>query len=188
MKNMNKLVLWVKITAGKISMTPINRMRFIDFIKDCLEFKLTIEKKKKPKSEKALGFYFANILPSIIAHDKGLVHRGQIQNNPMAVKDLIRQRKISWKEIENKHRDIMVTFRPDMATNILTKETYRVGQELKEYDNTELCILVNEVMDALEPEGYEFGDSEEYKALRDGYNKETEEIEIDYPEYEQPFV
>ena len=181
-----KLILWTKIVDGKFEFSAWNKARLLDFIKDCLEFKLTIEKKSKPKSEQALGMYFANILPSIIAHDKGLVHKGQILNNPLAVKDLISQRRISWQEVQSKHRDIMVTFRPDMATNILTGETYRIGQELKDKNNTELVALITEILEALEPQGYEFGDAEEYKALRDGVYLPKGDITYPQNDGEQP--
>lgn len=163
-----KFVQWVKIKDGKFSFSPYGRALLNKFVGryQSDEFKLTIEPKKKPKSEKALGFYFAGVLPALIAHDKGLVHQGQIKNNPLILQDLIRSRQITASEIAVKHRDIMVTFRPEISIDLKTGEKCRSGQLLREQDSEYLCELITEVIEYFETQGYEFGDSQEFRLAR----------------------
>ena len=166
-----KLTIWCKIKKeGLIQLEPYNRARLLDYVGKSTsdEFKLVVERKARPKSAEALGYLFAGVYPAIIAHDKGLVHQGQIKNNPLILEELIRSRQITWKEVENKHRDAMVTFRPDIATDLRTGKTHQIGQELKEKNNAELCELITEIIDALEPQGYEFTDSSDFRRAR-GY-------------------
>lgn len=170
-----KIIFWTKIDKekGRMEFTPYNSLRVKDFVNKARsnEFKVTLEDKSPAKSENALGFWFGGIIPSIIAHDKGLVHRGQIENNPLCIRDLVRERKITQDEVEQKHRDLMFTFRPKEARDLITGETGRTGAELKQFNNTQLVALITEVLDAFEPQGYEFGDTEAYKTAR---NKEID--------------
>jgi len=165
-----KFVAWVKIKNGAINFSPLNRLKLLDFVAKSKwsEFKLTIEEKAVPKSAEALGYYFAGLIPAIIAHDKNLVHQGEIKNNPLILQDLVRKKLITKQEIDNKHRDIMFTFRPDIAIDLKTGKSGRTAQLLREKDNHYLRELIDEVMSAMEEQGYEFNGGEEFRKAR-GY-------------------
>lgn len=165
-----KFTTWIFFKDEKFNFdSPYSRLNFLSFAKKFAgqPIKLTLEEKVKPKSQQALGYYWGGIIPAIIAHDKGLLHRGALKNNPFILEDLIKSKKIKRDEIEEKHRDIMFTFRPDLVIDLKTGIKHRAGQELKKNNNTYLIELITEIIEAFEPQGYEFSDVERYKLARD---------------------
>ena len=142
-----KQAFWTKPNENGLSLSPYNKAMFMAFCKKFTgkDVKITLEDKSPDKSANALGYYWGGILTAIIAHDKGLLHQGALKHNPFILADLVKEKKITKDEIDAKHRDVMLTFRPDMATDLKTGETKRVGQELKSKDNPYLLELITEV-------------------------------------------
>ena len=184
---MNKLELWVKINKeGKIGINLYSKIRLLNFVRKQSSdiFKIIVGHQGDRKSSNALGLYFGGIIPAIIAQDKNLVHRNQIKNNPMILSDLCKEKRITSEEVDQYHKDIMLSFRPIMAYDIRTKEPSRTGEEMKKYNNYQLNEIINEILDWAE-DNYEMPNTEEYKAVRDGAKKIMEtDSELDYPNYE----
>src|SRR5665811_1118832 len=91
----------VKIKDGRIEFQPYSKLMFVDYVKKSGKerFRLTLETERQPKSEKCLGFYFAGVVTAIVAHDRGLVHKGEVKNNPLILGELCRAKKITAEEI-----------------------------------------------------------------------------------------
>lgn len=159
-----KISLHAKISEGRISLEPYQRMRLLSWLEKnpAGEYKLVVDTEKGNKTKNALGFYWGGILPALIAQNKQLVHQGEIKNNPLLLSDLLRNHKIKRSEVEALHRDILITFRPDIATDLKTGKKYRIGQEMKNYDNGDLYQLTDEIIAWGEEQGYEFPSSEDY--------------------------
>ena len=164
---MSKFIAHTLITKTGFKLTPYNKAALMAFAqKNEGEGKLTIETRKR-KSKDALGFYWGGVLPAIIAHNKNLLRKDELKHNPFRLAELIKDKKITKDEIDILHRDIMITFRPELSKDLRTNEIFKTGQLLRENNNEYLIELITEIMEEFETQGYEFGDPEVYKKFRD---------------------
>lgn len=162
-----KFISHIELTETGFKLSPYNKAYLLSYAQKNKGEATLIIKLRKRKSRNALGYYWGGILPAIIAHNKNLVHKGQLEHNPFIFAELIKEKKITKNEIDNLHRDIMFTFRPDIVKDLKTGKIHKVGQQLKENDNQYLIELITEICEAYEPQGYEFGEAETYKKNRD---------------------
>lgn len=167
-----KIEIWAKLTQSGIQIpSPVNRNRIAlaaqNMPPNGENVKLTIEFARKSKSGEMMGLYWGAVLPLWIAHKKDLIDQNSLEKDPMILSRLVKQRKISAKEIQDLHEDMMLEFRPVKGKNWLTGKTETKRDRLSEMDSYNAQMYVAEVYQyVVENSGIELK-TEEYKNARD---------------------
>lgn len=172
--------LWAKSTGKSFTVAPYNKAKFMDFLSSIIgeDFLLDIVKKPQPKSAEILGYWWAAILPTYVAHNKGLEVKTE------ALDELLKTKLITTQEIDDAHNTLMTEFRPIWVDDIKGEPTKQRG-EMKKMKNPEVMELITEVLNYFTDNGIPIPDSKEYKAVKNSAlfkNKERENFNgIDYP-------
>lgn len=159
------------VTKTGLSFSDGNKVRFYSLLEliEGKKVRVTIEETKRPKSEEALGFYWGGLLASYVAHKKDLITQEKLNLNPMLLKELAKEKKITNKETEDVHRMFMTEFAP-VHVRKLDGSIEKQRGEMKKMNNSELIEYCTVVLDYFIDNGIPVPNNEEYKYFRDVLN------------------
>lgn len=166
-----------KEKAFDFSDVPVNRLRFLDFLKENegKTLQVEVEPVRGAKSAQALGYYWGALLPAIVARNKGIHYADE------TIGDLLKEKRITTDEIDQMHCALMTEFRPQVVTRLDGTQEKQRG-EMKKMGNRQLLPLITEVIQWFEQNyGCDAPNPGIYKAVRDGARALTETGKFDYP-------
>lgn len=134
---------------------------------DGVEIKVTIGFISKAKSAEMMGFYFGAVIPLWVAHKKDLLYEDELESDPLAIRELIRKKKITKQDVDDTHHDFMREFRPMVKKNWITGKEEIVGQSLADMTAYEAALAISEIYQYISENTGMNLNTVEYKKARD---------------------